>query len=215
MRDHEQRGSPTSRSCPPCSLEQRAGDARAQGAVESGGGLIEHEQGGLEGQRAREGRELAERRGQVVRMLAGLRAQLERVEGASDPPRDIRPLESQCARTERHVVLERAGKELLIGVLKHRAHASRQDVRAVVPSVPVSHPDRAGGRPREARDEPHQRGFPGAVPAEQCDALPRRECERDVREHLHRSVGKRNAVQSQRRGHRRSQRWAACATVSG
>src|SRR5207245_8312618 len=31
VRDHEQRGSPTSRSCPPCSLEQRAGDARAQG----------------------------------------------------------------------------------------------------------------------------------------------------------------------------------------
>src|SRR5207245_2344946 len=48
VRDHEQRGSPTSRSCPPCSLEQRAGDARAQGAVESGGGLIEHEQGGRE-----------------------------------------------------------------------------------------------------------------------------------------------------------------------
>ena len=146
-------------------------------------------------------------------MLRRIGVELERVEGLVGAAPDLARREAERARPEAHVLAQRPCEELLVGVLEHRADAPGQLLRRTAGSVPVTDPHGAFVGMGETRDEADDGRFAGAVAAQQRDALPGGDLERDIAQRRDVPVRERDPVEGE--CPRQRHRCTASTTVSG
>src|SRR2546421_5143658 len=149
----------------------------------------------------------------LVGVVPGVRGEVEVREGPVGSALHLLLPHAKRSRSKAHVLADGAREELLVRVLEYRPDPPRQLLRDAVTGIPVADPHRSLARSLEPRDEADHGGLAGAVLAQQRDALPRGDGERQAVQHRYGAVGESHAVEAQGRNHR--QRRTAWATVRG
>jgi hypothetical protein len=177
-------------------LAQQLADALDDDRRQAFAGLVQQQPGRVAHERARDGEHLLLAAGQEaalpVRQLPELREEL--VDALDRPAAG-----AAAARRDVEVLPYRQlGEDA--AVLRHEADAGVRDLvrraAADAAALPLDAPGRSG---REPHDAAHRRRLPHAVPAEQADALARRDRERHAEQHLRQPVGGVDAVEDERR----------------
>ena len=96
--------------------------------------------------------------------MAGVICHAHRLQCVIHPPADLLRGHSQVLRGKSHILLYHIGNDLVIGVLKHHAHAAAYlQQKSLVRRVHSLHPHLAAGGQQDGVHMLGQGGFPGAV----------------------------------------------------
>ena len=169
----------------PTEVANRLADLDDLDRVEPDRRLVEDEDPGLVHERSGERRALPEPLGEVLDLPVGHFGEEAALEGfghagAHEPARDtLEPGPKREVLADPHLGIRGRG-------LRQVAERGARRVRLAHDVVPGD-AGRAGARREEARQDPHRRGLPGAVGAEEADDLPFPHGERHV---VHRQAGR-------------------------
>ncbi len=119
---------------------------------------------------------------QQERMRARLLGQAESLEQRLRALAHLVVRKVALPQTVGHLVEDRVGDELVLGVLEDEADPRRQGARVAPAHVEIADPDRAAGRRDDARDRLDERRLACAVGAHHRDELPGSDGEVDRRE---------------------------------